>query len=186
MAPLTVYLLARDEVPSSNALKVPVAAQAKVPITGMLAMERFDVLKIAVDAYRRPGAGDTFGRVMQDDRLARWHPIRARSWIVLPLSVAHASESIPVARRCYLPGQLRVPRRATRGTLSRTSATAWSACPSYTRRAEDATRVAETDCPSQLNSRIDLVLLAEASDCYDQLRGSCRLASRRSGAVPRS
>ena len=55
MAPLTVYLLARDEVPSSNALKVPVAGQTKVPIAWKLAVERLDVLKIAIDASRRPG-----------------------------------------------------------------------------------------------------------------------------------
>ena len=95
MAPLTVYLLARDEVPSSNALKVAVAAQAKVLITRMLALKRFDVLKIAIDANRRPGARETFRRVVQDDRLARWQAVTIRCWIVLPLSVAHASESSP-------------------------------------------------------------------------------------------
>ena len=95
MAPLTVYLLARDEVPSSNALKVAVAAQAKVPIAWKLAVERLDVLKIAVDAGRRPCTGETFGRVAQDNRLARWQAIRFRCRIVLPLSVAHASEASP-------------------------------------------------------------------------------------------
>src|SRR2546423_3336162 len=95
MAPLTVYLLTRDEVPSSNALKVAVAAQAKVPIAWKLAVERLDVLKIAVDAGRRPGTGQAFGRVAQDDRLARWQAIRFRCRIVFPLSVAHAFESSP-------------------------------------------------------------------------------------------
>ena len=71
MAPLIVYLLARDEVPSSNALKVAVAAQAKVAIARMPAVERFDMLQIAIDASRRPVAGETVWRVVQDDRLAR-------------------------------------------------------------------------------------------------------------------
>ena len=101
MAPLTVYLLARDEVPSSNALKVPVSAQAKVLITRMLALKRFDVLQIAIDANRRPGARETFRRVVQDDRLARWQAIRFRCRIVLPLSVAHASESSPGYSEAY-------------------------------------------------------------------------------------
>ena len=78
MAPLTVYLLARDEVPSSNALKVAVAAQAKVPIAWKLAVERLDVLKVAVDAGRRPCTGETFGRVAQDNRLARRQALRIR------------------------------------------------------------------------------------------------------------
>ena len=45
-------MLARDEVAGSNTLKVPVAGQAKVPIAWKLAVERLDVLKIAVDGRR--------------------------------------------------------------------------------------------------------------------------------------
>src|SRR5438046_2376114 len=115
MAPLTIDLLARDEVASSNALKVPVAGQTKVAITRKLAMERFDVLKIAVDAGHRPCMRQPFGRVVQDDRLAGRHAVATQSrpgargtrrWITDDVWVASRASASRVSRRQHLPTTL--------------------------------------------------------------------------------